>query len=68
MLALDILAREGNHEEAAARLGDIVQLLDRLEPKNHALYHDVSLSFARLVSGCVKGRWRGSSNSYTWLV
>ena len=39
----------GNHEEAASRISDLIQLVDRFEPKNHALYYDVALAFARLV-------------------
>ena len=49
MLVLNLLAREGKYDEGADRLSDIVQLLDRFEPRNHALYYDMSLAFARLV-------------------
>ena len=50
LLILELLAKEGNYEEAAIRISDLIQLLDRFEPKNHALYHDMALAFARLVS------------------
>ena len=50
VLILELLAMEGNYEEAAIRISDLIQLLDRFEPKNHALYHDMALAFARLVS------------------
>ena len=49
MMALDLLAREGNYDEGANRIIDLIQLLDRFEPKNHTLYLDMSLAFARLV-------------------
>ena len=29
----------------------LVRLIDKFEPRNHALYHRVSLSLARLVRG-----------------
>lgn len=51
LLALELLAVAGNHEEAAARISDLIQFVDRFEPKNHALYHDMALAFARLVRG-----------------
>ena len=50
VLILEHLAMEGNYEEAAIRISDLIQLLDRFEPKNHVLYHDMALAFARLVS------------------
>ena len=50
VLILELLAMEGNYEEAAIRISDLIQLLDRFEPKNHTLYHDMALAFARLVS------------------
>jgi hypothetical protein len=49
MLVLNLLAREGKYDDAAGSLSDIVQLLDRFEPRNHTLYYDMSLAFARLV-------------------
>ena len=49
MLVLNLLAREGKYDDAAGSLSDLVQLLDRFEPRNHALYYDMSLAFARLV-------------------
>ena len=49
MLVLSLLAREGKYDEAAGSLSDVVQLLDRFEPRNHALYFEMSLAFARLV-------------------
>ena len=53
MIALELLAREGSYEDTAVRIGDLLQLMDRLEPKNHALYHDTSLAFSRLVRNLV---------------
>lgn len=50
MLTLHLLAREGKYEEAAAKIGELIQILDRFEPNNHALYYDVALPFARMVS------------------
>ena len=49
MFILNLLAREGNYAEAAGNLSDLVQLLDLFEPKNHLLYYEVSMAFARLV-------------------
>ena len=49
MLTLHLLAREGKYEEAADKIGEIIQLLDRFEPNNHALYYDIALPFARMV-------------------
>ena len=50
MLVLELLARQGDCEAAATRIGDLVTQLDQFEPRNHWLYHEVSLSMARLVS------------------
>ena len=50
MLTLDLLAREGKYDEAADKIGELIQLIDRFEPNNHALYFDMSLAFARMVS------------------
>ena len=52
MLALSLLAREGKVEGCVARLGELVQLMDRMEPRNHALYSEVAAPFARLVRVC----------------
>ena len=49
MLTLHLLAREGRYDEAADRIGELIQLIDRFEPNNHALYYDTSLAFARMV-------------------
>ena len=49
MFVLNLLAREGKCEDAAGSLSDLVQLLDLFEPRNHSLYYDMSLAFARLV-------------------
>ena len=53
MLALHLLAREGAYDRAAVNIGEIIQLLDRLEPKNHFLFWDMSLAYARMVSQSV---------------
>ena len=58
MLILNLLAREGKYDDAAGRLSDLVQLLDRFEPRNHPLYYDMSLAFARLVQ----------YNNTTWQI
>ena len=51
MLVLNLLAREGKYDEAAGSLSDVVQLLDHFEPRNHNLYYNMSLAFARMVCG-----------------
>ena len=50
MLVLNLLAKDGDYEQAASRIVDLIQMLDRFEPRNHSLYHEMSLAFARLVS------------------
>ena len=42
------LAREGRQVIAANRMGDLLQAIDRLEPKNAALYYNTARPFARL--------------------
>ena len=59
MLTLHFLAREGKYEEAGAKIGELIQLLDRFESNNHMLYYDMALSLARMV-GRVGGREGGS--------
>lgn len=54
-MALELLARRGKCEEAAARIETLVKLIDKFEPRNHALYYQVSLSLARLVRGRGEG-------------
>ena len=49
LLVLELLAKEGSREEAANRLAHLLVLLDRFEPKNHALYYEMSLPYARIV-------------------
>ncbi len=49
MQTLSLLARDGNYSEASDKIGELIQLIDRFEPDNHALYHDMSLAFARMV-------------------
>lgn len=51
LLALELLAKEGSREEAANRLADLLALIDRFEPKNHALYYEMSLPCARMAGG-----------------
>ena len=48
MLILVHLAREGRQVIAANRMGDLLQAIDRLEPKNAALYYNTARPFARL--------------------
>ena len=49
VLALCLLVRDGEYEQGAERVSEVLQLIDRLEPSNHGLYYDTSLAFARLV-------------------
>ena len=49
MIILCQLCQEGQYTEAAAQLGDLIQLVDRFEPKNHRLYYDLSQCFCRVV-------------------
>ncbi|KAM4626732.1 tetratricopeptide repeat protein 21B [Discoglossus pictus] len=48
MLALHYLCREGNVHEATAKLGDLINALDRFEPHNAQLYYGMSLAFSRM--------------------
>ncbi|XP_062519917.1 tetratricopeptide repeat protein 21B-like isoform X2 [Corticium candelabrum] len=48
MIILCQLCQEGQYTEAAAQLGDLIQLVDRFEPKNHRLYYDLSQCFCRV--------------------
>ena len=61
MQTLNLLACEGKYDEAADRIGELIQLLDRFEPTNHALYFDISLAFARMVSQCGRATLRPPS-------
>ncbi|NXO03695.1 TT21B protein, partial [Rhinopomastus cyanomelas] len=47
MEALHHLCREGNVSEASARLGDLIQALDKLEPRNSQLFYRMALAFSR---------------------
>ena len=38
--------------QASDRLGELIQMVDRCEPRNSFLYHDLSQAFSRLV--CIK--------------
>ena len=49
MIILALLAVDGHSEVSASKISDLTQLIDRFEPKNHALYYEMSLAFARLV-------------------
>jgi len=35
--------------QASDRLGELIQMVDRCEPRNSFLYHDLSQAFSRLV-------------------
>ncbi len=50
LLALSMLARDGDFSTATNKISGLVQLVDRCEPSNHGLYYDISLSLSRLVS------------------
>ena len=43
-----MLCREGNYSDAAMKIGDLLEHMDRTEPKNAHLYHDFARVFARL--------------------
>ncbi|XP_070546763.1 tetratricopeptide repeat protein 21B-like [Ptychodera flava] len=45
---LHMLCREGSYDEAANKLGELIQLLDRFEPKNPWLYFNMSQAFCRV--------------------
>jgi tetratricopeptide repeat protein 21B len=47
-LVLNMLANEGRVSEAATKIGELIHLVDRFEPKNHALYYSIALPLARL--------------------
>ncbi|XP_053327438.1 tetratricopeptide repeat protein 21B [Spea bombifrons] len=48
ILALHYLCREGNVHEATSKLGDLINALDRLEPRNAPLYYSMSVAFSRM--------------------
>jgi len=48
MVVMYTLCREGKYSEASDRLGELIQMVDRCEPKNPFLYHDLSQAFSRL--------------------
>ncbi|XP_006124853.2 tetratricopeptide repeat protein 21B isoform X3 [Pelodiscus sinensis] len=47
MEALNFLCREGNIPEAAAKLGDLINALEKLEPHNPQLFCKMALAFSR---------------------
>ncbi|XP_064419793.1 tetratricopeptide repeat protein 21B [Latimeria chalumnae] len=48
MLALHHVCREGNLNEAATKLGDLISALDRCEPHNPELFCKIALAFSRM--------------------
>lgn len=42
------LCQEGQYNEAAAKLGELIQQIDRFEPKNHKLCHEMAKCFSRV--------------------
>ena len=46
------LCREGNYQDAASKIGDLLQVMDRVEPRNATLYDEFARVFCRLVSPC----------------
>ncbi|XP_038077972.1 tetratricopeptide repeat protein 21B-like isoform X2 [Patiria miniata] len=48
MEILHILCRDGKYEEAVLRLGELIQLLDRFEPKNGYICWHLSLVYSRV--------------------
>ena len=49
-IILQLLCRDGNYQEAANKLGELLQEMDRIEPKNPYLYDNYAKTFSR-VSG-----------------
>ncbi|KAK2186994.1 hypothetical protein NP493_181g04009 [Ridgeia piscesae] len=45
---LHMLCRDGNYENAAMQIGDLLQQMDRQEPKNAFLYDDYAKVFCRI--------------------
>ncbi|CAH3123731.1 unnamed protein product [Pocillopora meandrina] len=48
MVVLYTLCRDGKYNEASDRLGELIQMVDRCEPRNSYLYHDLSQAVSRL--------------------
>lgn len=54
-LILYQLCREGAYDDAAHKVGDLLQEMDRVEPKNAFLYDEFAKVFCRVVSdSCLK--------------
>ncbi|XP_072020597.1 tetratricopeptide repeat protein 21B-like isoform X2 [Amphiura filiformis] len=51
---LHLLVREGNYDEAAVKLGELIQIMDRFEPKNPQLYCELSQAFCRVCGRSVQ--------------
>ncbi|XP_071507875.1 tetratricopeptide repeat protein 21B-like [Diadema antillarum] len=47
---LQLLCKEGNYAEAAAKIGELIQVIDRFEPKNAHIYCHFAKTFARVCS------------------
>ncbi|CAH1774388.1 unnamed protein product [Owenia fusiformis] len=47
-IILHLLCREGNYQEAAEKLADLLQDMDRNEPQNGQLFYEMSQVFCRL--------------------
>ncbi|XP_072174244.1 tetratricopeptide repeat protein 21B-like [Diadema setosum] len=47
---LQLLCKEGNYSEAAAKIGELIQVIDRFEPKNAHIYCHFAKTFARVCS------------------
>ena len=43
--ALHLIVREGDYQEATNKIGDLLEKLDRLEPRNGDLYHRLAQLF-----------------------
>ena len=43
--ALHLVVREGDYQEATNKIGDLLEKLDRLEPRNGQLYHRLAQLF-----------------------
>ncbi|KXJ11499.1 tetratricopeptide repeat protein 21B [Exaiptasia diaphana] len=48
IVLLYLLCREGNYNEVSDKVVELIQIIDRCEPRNPALYHDISRGISRL--------------------
>lgn len=48
-MILHQLCREGNYQDAASRIGELIEVLDREEPKNPYLFDEFAKVLSRMV-------------------